>query len=99
MMRLESNKRDSIAQGVIVHSYIEIGDELFADCDFHSARDEIIRSLKGREVPIELGVLLHNYVQYPSKITAIPLIKYDVRFAAYFSSNGRCESSKVQCAV
>jgi len=70
-----------------MHSYVVVEDEFFADCDFHSASNEIIRSLKGREIPIELGVLLHNYVKYPSKITAIPLIKYDQRFAAFF--NGR----------
>ena len=79
--------------------YVETRDELFTECDFHYARREIIKSLKGREIPIELGVLLHNYVKYPSKITAIPLIKYDQRFAAFFNRNGESESPKLKCVV
>ncbi len=99
VLKLECSKRDTIAQGVKVHPYMEVGDELFAHCDFHSASKEIILNFKGREIPIELGVLLHNYIRYPSRITATPLIKYDKRFARYFTGKGKCKLLKQQCAV
>jgi hypothetical protein len=68
-----------------MEKYTELSDDFFEGCDFESASNAIKKSVNGRVIPIELDVLLNNYLKYPSKITAIALIKYNVRFAAFFS--------------
>lgn len=62
-------------------------DDVFANCDFDFARNEIISTLSGGVYKEELSELLDIYIQNPSRENAIKLITYGKEFASFFYNN------------
>lgn len=62
-------------------------DEIFKNCDFDFARNEIISQLTGGVYKKEMTELLDAFINNPTKATAIKLITYNKDFASFYYNN------------